>query len=270
MERHSPESPKRFAVSEGLAHERAHAVQTTIEEMRHEYPEITALSLFGSLVKGKMIEKSDIDAMLVVDPDMIEEKGEEQEPAVHFERSDFHSHRGLMRYESRFHWPELRNDLKEKYEGIFAEKVMRQLPALAAKQIEDIIVVPLNNALLEYMLDEIVDSYKKYPNGVAQNTLRFGHKTETDAEGKSSGDIRIEPSPILYMLFHLDVGGGLPPYRKVILDRLAAEGEVGEKIWNKLISFTESWEEKVAPYDTFPTDKHYPRTLTEAQRVYGR
>lgn len=270
MERNPAESSKRFSLSsEDSAKEKIRAVQSVIEEMKREYPEVIGLSLFGSLVKGTATLESDIDALLLVNPDAIAPDADKG-PSVHFVRFDHTIIRGGAPNESTFHWPEFRNDLREKYEQIFKEKLTQRLPALSAEQTRDIIAAPLSEALLGKMLDEIVNSYKKYPNGVLQRTIWLAHKIEPGEEGRFTPEnIRIEPSQLLYMLFHLDVGGGLPSYRKIVLGRLTAEGELGEVIWTNLISSAESWEQGGIAFDALPTEKRYPRTLAEAATLYG-
>lgn len=270
MERNPTESSKRFSLSsEESAKEKIRAVQSTIEEMKREYPEVIGVSLFGSLVKGTATLESDIDALLLVNPDAIAPDANKG-PIVHFVRYDHAVIRGGASNESTFHWPELRSDLSEKYEQIFKEKLTQKLPTLREEQSRDITVAPLSQALIGKMLDEIVDSYKKYPNGVSQQVIRLEHKIDLGEEGKFNPEnIRIEPSQLLYMLFHMDVGGGLPPYRKMVLDRLSAEGILGETIWTNLISSTESWEQGGVAFDALPTEKRYPRTLAEAVGLYG-
>lgn len=272
MEGSAHESSKRFVISKDeFARERVHALQAAFKEMQAAYPEATALSLFGSLVKGTANEKSDIDAMLVIDPEKIrslDDAGDDK-PAVRFNRYDFHLIRGNVRYESMFHWPRLRKDLEDTYKRIFSEKIRDILPTLTDEQLKDIHITPLNEELMRKMLDEVIDSYRKYPDGVKERYIRFGHEIKSGEE-ELPGDIRLEPNHILYMLFHVDVGGGLPVYRRMILDRLSSEGALGEKIWHRLISSTEAWEQHKDHADDLPTNKRYPRTLAEAQRMYGR
>lgn len=83
-------------------------------------------------------------------------------------------------------------------------------------------------------------------------------------EAAESDDI--PPSTNLTAMFHLDVGGGIKTYRKYLIEKLSKMGEKGEKIWNRIITSTESMEQNF----NWNTDKRYPRNLEEAKKTYGQ
>lgn len=263
----SPERPKRFTLSsEWHAEEKIEALKQAVAELRAEHPECVGVSLFGSLVKGTAKPESDIDALVLVDPDVIPDAGDE--PQVAYARFDHALFQNGAPKQVTFHYPDLRQDLRERYEQLARSAIQRHLPSLTDAQLEHVFVDPMNERLLREMLDEIIASYKKYPDGVPQHTFHLTHSITQGEEGRQVPDgMRIEPNQLLYMLFHLDVGGGLPPYRRLLINRLKAEGEVGEQVWRQLISLTESWEQQNKLGE--PTGLRYPRTLSEAEQVYG-
>ncbi|PIR82955.1 hypothetical protein COU19_03020 [Candidatus Kaiserbacteria bacterium CG10_big_fil_rev_8_21_14_0_10_56_12] len=64
----SPKETRRYAFSsEARSKDRARTIQTVIEEVRRERPEILAFTLFGSLTKGTAQEDSDLDLNVYID-----------------------------------------------------------------------------------------------------------------------------------------------------------------------------------------------------------
>jgi hypothetical protein len=265
MEPKFSDTPKRFNLSsEDFAQARIHAVKGTMEEMKERFPEVLAASLFGSLVKGKVTEESDTDIVVFVDPELIHQD-DSQNPKTEYYRYDFHSLEQGARVESAYHYLKLRKDIEEKYRTAFTAMFKARSSDLDEV---DVIFSPMNVPIVTKMINDIIASYKLHPNGVPEEKIFLMYSEKREKDSIVDESVRLEPNQELYTLFHLEAGGNLQPYRQAIIEMLIAAGDVGEKIWSKLIATTEEWEEKLQSPNQLPSNHRFPRTLKEAQALY--
>ncbi|MDP2650340.1 MAG: hypothetical protein Q8P16_02130, partial [bacterium] len=96
---------------------------------------------------------------------------------------------------------------------------------------------------------------------------RFAHpKIAPRNSSKRRGRTKMSmPYHLLGTMFLLDVGQGIRPYRKYLLERLKNEGEFGETIWKAILEDLKKWESGGKKRDV-----HYPESLEDAINVYGR
>lgn len=271
------ENIKRFHIQpEVFAHERIKAIREAVEELKIQHPEILSLNLFGSLVKGKTKQESDIDAFVYIDTDLIPQKQGETPVYViaeHQEPLDVNE-LNIQRIDMGMH---LRPDLYDLYGEMFPKKIKEKIPDLTERQLEHIVALPMAKESLNILLDRLIESRKaelafwkeiEKINPNIKTREAFIKMAKQHAEIKiPKGIVEISDRNLANM-FLLEVGGGIRKYRKILIDRLLHEGEVGEKIWNEMIMHVETWEQKVG-YKDLPTQVHYPRTLVEAKRAYA-
>jgi hypothetical protein len=232
--------PKRFEIqSDSFVHERLDAVQNGVEEMKEEDPSVVGLTMYGSMVKGKAHEGSDIDGYLYLDAERLAQNEMEQalqenrEPRpVTFDTGDAGN---LSTYPGEH--------LYDVYKPLLNEKMTKD-GSLTEEQVSDINLRPISG--------EIIDRHL----GSLQQGLEMARNGE---EG-----VNIEPSQNLYGLFHLEVGRGLGGYRQQVIEKLEGLGQEGEEIWSKIIGQTE----KLEQYMYTDTPIRYPRTLAEARNTY--
>ena len=265
MEPKFSEMPKRFNLSpEDFAQARIDAVKGTMKQMKEKFPEVLAASLFGSLVKGKVTPESDTDIIVFVDPELIIQDNS-QNPKTDYYRYDFHSVEQGVKTESAYHYLKFRKDIEEKYKIAFTSMFKARLSE--AEEV-DVIFSPMNVSIVTKMINDIIVSYKLHPDGVPEEKIFLAYSEKKEKDTMVDEPVRLEPNQELYMLFHLEAGGNLQPYRQAIIEALVAAGDVGEKIWSKLIASAEQWEEKLQSPDQLPSSHRFPRTLKEAQTLY--
>ena len=264
---------KRFILSrEDFAKERVSGLQRAVETIRRERPEVLSLALFGSLTKGTTKLESDIDMAVYVDADLLRDVHPDLGDDLFLDKKyDFNAIRNGRLQAVTFRWKDLRSDLSDEYERYVNEKILAAIPGLRKEQLKDVYIQPVSEKIVDGILEEIKESYQKYPNGIASSNIQLGGRQvwEGDWAKDQTPNSRVEPNQLLFGLFFLDAGGGLREYRKQIIDRLWLWGELGEQIWKDLISKTEMWEQRV-DFDSLPTAKRYPRTLKAAHALYGR
>lgn len=232
--------PKRFEVqTDGFVKKRLDAIREGLKEMKEENPNVLGLTLFGSMVKGKAHEDSDVDGYLFLDVDRLAE--EENELALQENREprpvtfDIGDTGNLSTYPGEH--------LYDIYKPLIREKLTHD-GSLSEEKIRDINIRPVGHDMIDKHLLSLQQAIESLKNG--------------------DSEVRIEPSQNLYGLFHLAVGHGLEGYRKYIIEELEQLGQEGEDIWRTIIRKTEQLEQ----YMYTDTPIHYPRTLTEARRAY--
>lgn len=261
---------KRFPLSRSpLSQERLAAVRHAYEHVHHEHPEVLSLTLFGSLVKGATKETSDIDANIYIDADRVAQDHKEEvlvdrkldrdiQETFQEDRLSAVSHR----------WKVFRSDIAAKYISFIRTQLQKELPALTDRQVRDVFAWPVNEAILAAATDDMVASFREYPQGIDTSDIHLVPFSEGEAAREYTADARVEPSGPFFGIFLLSVGNDLRPYRAFVIERLSREGEIGEKVWSNIVKYVEAWEQGKEFYE-LPTEKHYPRTLADAQRVYG-
>lgn len=262
---------KRYSLSkESFAKDRIIGVRNALEKIFEEKPEIVGATLFGSLVKGDVREESDIDMHVFINADEVSNSHANEEDLIIEKKFDFNSRRGEEIKAGTFRWKDLRRDIADEYAGYVRLKLKEEMPSLDDDQLNHIIPTVITEDILGEYLEDILHSYKEYPEGALSKKVLIGSPTikEGEAAKADTENSRVEPNQMLYSMFFLAVGNGLKPYRKYIIDKLVMEGEAGESVWKDLIRSTEGWEQKISFYEG-QSDKKYPRTLEEATRVYG-
>ena len=261
-------SSKRFELSkEPYAVERIKAIKEAIRSVKEEHPEVLSFALFGSHVKGNPRPDSDIDMYVFTDADIVEAQYPEDKVVID-KKWDFNLDRGEGSRAVIFRWKDFSNTVKDQYRTYVIE-ALRSRTTLEDRQMRNIYPCPISTDIVDEMVDGIAASYKEYPHGIESSKMYFGHHIEEVGGARETTlDSRVEPNQLLYSMFFLDVGGGLRPYRRHLIERLSALGEVGEKIWADLIHSTEAWEQRLGLLEK-TSNKHYPRSLKAARQMYG-
>ncbi len=262
------EKPKRFNFQEDpFVKERFNAVKDSVEELRQEYPEILSVNLFGSLVKGKTKEESDIDGIIYVDTDKIKSEKEifTIREVDEKENKEFKTISIEMFLVEEFYI---------QYNKIVQDRILEKIPSLKQEQVNHIRSLPMSEDSLNQILDKLINS-KKVAIDYEKKILSLHPEIRTREEFiKFSNDVekpeRLISTPRLLLgsMFLLEVGGGIRKYRKQLIERLLSSGDAGEYIWKDIISYVERWEQKVK-YQDLPIEVHYPRSLEEAKSVFG-
>lgn len=232
--------PKRFEIQpDSFVSERLSAVQSGVEEMREEDPNVLGVTLYGSMVKGTAHEGSDVDGYLYLDADRLAREESElatqenREPRpVTFDVGDVGN---VSTYPGEHLYDVYKPLIKDKFtkDGLLNEE-----------QISDINIRPISGEIIDRHLSSLKQGLELARNG--------------------ENDVNIEPSQNLFGLFHLAVGHGLDSHRQQIIEKLEGMGQEGEEVWSKIIGQTE----KLEQYMYTDTPIRYPRTLAEARNRY--
>ncbi len=270
-------APKRFSLSrEEFAMKRIMALKETIKEMKKRYPEIISFGLFGSMSRGQAKETSDIDGYLFVDAEQVQNtenklRGENAEPVVEYYQREDGEEAGVK---NMYMYPSFRDEIDEDYQRSLQDSLRQRIPDFSKKQIKHVRILPLSNEVIDTLIDDLIRSHKDwgeynerlrraYPEGASKKEIL------TNKDNLNMPQVYFSISLLLRSIFHLDVGGGLKPYRAHLIEKLEKAGLVGEYIWERIIERVERWEQKLGFKDKLPTKVRYPRTLTEAKHVYS-
>ncbi|HLD25573.1 MAG TPA: nucleotidyltransferase domain-containing protein [Candidatus Andersenbacteria bacterium] len=223
-------SEKRFHLSpESFNQERIQGIKNAMREIKQESPEVLALTMFGSMVKGTARERSDIDGYLFVDADEVAKKYPTRDVIETVTENDDY-------FVSTTY---LKPDIDAIYKSALREKLQKSLK-LSNEQVKDIRIRPISNEIIDKEIANLTEAQKK---------------SERPALASSN----------LSAMFHLGVGLEIRPYRHHLIDKLSQMGDSGEKIWKEVIGATEINEQNF----TYNDKKHYPRSLAEARQTYG-
>lgn len=255
---------KRFAPSrEAFSQERLKALKSTIDTMKRENPEVLSFTMFGSMARGNPHQESDIDGYLFVE---VSEKDDLESPEPKVEevlKEDPY----VTERETLF-----TREAAQPYRKKFEEHMMKNSDMTAEQIQQGLKIRPMNERILKQEVDDIVAGLE------AKAAYDEAYDSWFDARPVDSTDLKALiayrlaeperppttlPSSAISGMFHMDVGGGIRKYREQLLDDLASRGEVGEKVWERIIEDTDMMEN----YGT--SNKRYPRTLAEAQALYG-
>ncbi|MFA5987427.1 MAG: nucleotidyltransferase domain-containing protein [Candidatus Paceibacterota bacterium] len=271
---------KRFQLqNEGFAKDRVEALHQSVYELKREHPEIISLTLFGSLVRGKSRTESDIDGVMYVDTDYILEHEDAESRKlgdvvdINVERGQISSELSTQRLGINLF---LRPDLYDKYNQLIQERVLQKDKSLGPEQVSHLRSLPMSEKNLNYLLRWLINSRKANTDFMKKILEVYtGDLNDKEEMFRAAKNIGGEPrefvsTPVLFLgaMFHLDVGGGIRKYRKLLIDKLLEAGEVGEMIWQDIARYLEHWEQKI-PSSDLPTSFYYPRTLKEAKQIYG-
>lgn len=280
---YQPSEQRRFDVSPDLySRERVQMMKHILEELRKELPDISiAISLFGSLTKGKKLTKetapsADIDCVVFVDIDDIEKKYEQllQVNPVFAEQ-----------YRRAFN--EERNQHARSMEAIkmgetispFDTELIRNIPKTAAwfsiqRFTKGFFAIKLNEAASRMGFEEPSFTSQKKDIFVWPIALHGDHSImkavfnlETAQHYGEESEIR-GGEQALSRYFHLNVGGGLRKYRQAFLQELSQmDPEKAEGMWRCVREAVETVERRGSISENLYAQ--FPQTFFEARRYYG-
>lgn len=269
-ERPRNETSKRFVLSkEQFSRERLNAVKEEVDELQRKYPEVLSLCLFGSMVKGTAHEGSDIDGYLYIDSALIAQKEGVPEEEV-LEKHSTRNETYLKQEIARSYVTELRTGIQEK-------------TGLKDEDVKHVRSSPISEKVIDNGIDATLDYYKKkeaYLAGLDAYHATFDHWLRSKPPQGSEVDVLLayekqkperpkSPDPVstnFGSMFHLEVGGGIRPYRKMLLKKLVDLGPAGEQVWADIIRSTEMMENNLST----DKNKRYPRTLADAVKQYAQ
>lgn len=257
------ESEKRFTLSkEEFAKERIEAVKESINELKEDDSSILSFCMYGSMVKGTIKPKSDIDGFLFVDADLFVEEHQQ-------------------------HYKNLTEDeeSKSRIETFFIEKIndqytkklhemLKSQANLTEEQVTHAKIRPINEKIIDKHINFIMNGiqnnkeykkqYDEWDKNLDNKTTDFS-KLDEYLKARPEYPEQVSPSTTLAGMFHLEIGGGIRKYRDMLISKLESMGQDGEKIWQEIIKSTEMFEQNLSS----GTEKRYPKTLEEAKKVYG-
>lgn len=247
---------KRFRVGqEGFVKERLEALKATVAELKHEDPNVLSLCVFGSTVKGRARERSDIDGYLFIQTD----------PA---DAARIQTTRDETGVSTTFRMEEA-GRLKED----FLHRMQKKAP-FSEEQVNGIKFRPINSEIVRDHLStflaqkEALDSFEKlheaWVSELSSDILDDPQQLAVYKEREPVRPEHPEPSSTLTGMFHLDVGGGIREYRTELIKSLEKLGEAGEKAWRDIIDSVQMMEQDMELREEI----RYPRSLSEARRVY--
>ncbi len=253
---------RRFAPStEEFSKKRLEGLKDTVAELRSTDPAILSFTMFGSMARGNPRPESDIDGYLFVDEKQLGAAHPDQ--VITEEKKD---ESGTETYLS----PELSVQYRQKFKEMMSEKT-----DMAQEQIDTGLKIrPISERIIQHDVQSLVQHFRdkeKY-NENFNTWLKSEPPDRTDLKAlieyqksRPEAPSTVSPSTALSGMFHLDVGGGVRPYREFLIDELEQQGADGEEAWQRIIQGTEMLENYLST-----TDKRYPRTLAEARKVYGK
>ncbi len=259
-ERPKNETEKRFVLSkEDFSKKRLGVLKEEVDALKEKYPEVLSFCVYGSMVKGTAHERSDIDGWLFVDSKKASESAGESEE-------------NILEVDPNSGGQYFKKEVGEKYILELRQKVKEGVVSEEDELVKHMRVLPIS----EKMIDKTIEEKINYYNLIDQWDLDFRAWLKSEPPKGSSLDdlISYEKSKpvrpkkidsIVYAMFHLDVGGGIRPYRKFFIDKLLSLGERGEKIWEDTIMGTQIMENDSG----YNIDKRYPGTLQEAAAIYA-
>ena len=242
------EYEKRFQVNENqILQERLKGIQSIVNEMQREYPEVLSFTAYGSMVKGTATLESDIDGTLFINTTLSEDEQHDQNILEKVQSEEYLSH--------------------------FKDNLQRQLD-LAPEQVEDIRSFGISehdvmNAATEYLAAQ--EHYEKALEAW-ESTKRDTGKTEKNLFGTEvpiyEHDGEKPKIPVLSenigFMFNMDIGGGIRNYRKKFLETLATlTSEQADDICRGIaayLSFSEGGKRKKMV--------ELPHTYEDFKRIY--
>jgi predicted nucleotidyltransferase len=232
--------PKRFEIqSEGFVRERFKAVRKGLDLIKKDNPNILGLTIYGSMVKGRAHEASDIDGYLYIDAERLAR--EEEESALNERREPRQVTFNVGEVGKLATYP------AEHLYDVFKPLIIARFTEsghLKEEQVQDINVRPISAEIINEHIESMV------------HKLTESRETGTEAQ--------IEPSQNLFGLFHLAIGHELDTFRTQVIEKLEALGGDGELIWRAIINESE----KLEQYMYTDTRINYPKTLASARKKY--
>lgn len=258
-----PTSAKRFEIShDSFSRERLTAIAAMVKELRKNHPFVAGASLFGSLSKGKQLDKeaadkSDVDLIIYIDPDELKrnydsfEQDRDKQRFNEWEDIDkeFHEH-----YDPRSE-DEKKIELTATYISDIAKDMFQTNLSAENQPRWDIgFVIKAISLTGEYSIhDKFIQTFEHH------NLDDFAN-ANNDLDPAFYSDVA---SP-----WGLDIGGGLAKYRKAYLTSLQRldpkERELEWRVTMRVVKFFER-------QGNIPAEikDQYPEAYEEAVKYYG-
>lgn len=221
----------RFSLNE-ISRPLLRELRKVFKDFRRNHPEVIATVEYGSQVTGQANKESDADSVVFVDVDTA---GLIDNPEAR-----------LSDTEGDPNWETINKEI-----GIpYREAVISRLN-LKEKDKRGIKLRLISIARVEKELEDAI-TYRKESQA-----------KEIAGEYRSGAEI---PKTSLDLLFHLQIGGNaLNKYRNIVLNRLKAEGEIGDRVWRDHIVFGVQFREngRLRGIDRTSNDL-FPSTIAKA------
>ena len=255
---------KRFILSrEQFAKDRMQTVQKEVRKLIKDHPEVLSFCMFGSMVKkGTPRIDSDIDGYLFIDASLL---GENAAQVGLLETEYFKN-------QERVSATYLQQERAAVYIAPLREQIKRDLN-LDDEHVKHIRSLPVSREIIDTHLEGLLA--QAHEEAINQQEMQAWKNSEPTKDASIAEKLAyyerrpkqtiayISPTLNLYAMFHLAIGDGVKQYRRYLLERLSAEGEMGEVIWKEIIGRTSLMEQGRS------SDKPYPKSLSEAVKVYG-
>lgn len=211
--------------------------------------------MYGSTVKGTLQEDSDVDGT------WFRTVGTTDTVNTTIEVSPIDAVLIRTRFDLN-----TQNNLELKVRTLMAERIH-----IPAEELPHLRVLPISESIIDEQIQHAL------PWAKAMQAYKERHNLINKYLDENSGlDWRDAPEHIpppdlasvgsnIAAMFHLQIGKGIEPYRKYVIDQLMSQGDLGEIIWNDIIVSVENIEQNL---NSGSLTKGYPRTLLEAKAVY--
>ena len=280
-------SEKRFEISrDELSRERLRVVKEIYEKLSQFIPARIAISLYGSLSKGRELAtstapSSDIDLVVYINRDDLMNNYEQWQVTDERFKQLFQetAQKKLRRAQAQF-----RNRQPEEQITLINPKGERTVVTIK-QYLDQVSAEPVWSSAEKYIL-ELIDRYLSInadsmgytgeTNHIYVAPLQFegSHSimntvTELDQALDRNEKIADSLAEELAHCFALDVGGGLRPYREHFLKQLQAmaDQQQAQRLWKLVDSAVREQErgDDISP----KYDRQFPNTLEDALRYYG-
>lgn len=257
---------KRFELQQdgliGKYETRRRVVQNVIDKyVSAENSPIVGATLFGSLSKGKSRIGSDIDLAVFYDPAVAANRCDlNQEDFIRQLQPNNNDDRDIM---------QKRNEVTYRYESQIGAKITEEL---------DLVTRAIN-----------VVTARDFVHVFPMNSFVVKDGVRAMA-GEDSLQSKGDAATNFLKLFQLSVTQGVMVFRHQLLHECRVRGAEGEKIWRQILKYIvmhehlNDWSDFVKERDIYPKEVteetvtdflqskklHYPVTLDEAIRVYGK
>lgn len=258
--RPEPGSDRRFEISKApFSKERLRALRAGFEKFQAQRPEVLAFGMFGSMVQGRAIESSDIDGFLFLDANAVLAKNDEA--SIDTVSTDIIQHTGVIKETM------LDDKTENEYISAFRKVITAESSVLRAEHLPHLFVRPVSYEIIDQHIEEFVDLIHRVDEWLEKQAERADFLAQGGQEDSAptvpEKPTLMQVSPNLVSLFYLQLGHGLDPYRKYLIEKLSDMGQVGEVVWKGIGRGLEAFEQ-----GTVETGKKYPRTLEEAREIY--
>lgn len=207
---------------------------TLFQDFKKDHPDLKALTMTLFGSAAKGKERpNDIDLYIFFDCEQTEQKAND----LYIDQPDTSKPLLLSRYidESAKHY----------------SKKFKQL--LDKKYPNEVFAESISLSLIERIIDKMIQDQKMTRNEIEFSSLLDNTK--------------------LSKLFHFSLDEGVNAYRSHVINKLESLGELGQKLWDQIITNTENWDGKYIEDKWTYKLKHekvrlYPHKLSEAKQFF--